>query len=225
MPFIVFEGGNGVGKTTVLQAVAQRLRNKLGEDAVVTLVNPTGGPCGQELRRFLAAQRDKGFPPFFSLDDATHSFAMSLATLFLADRRMMQSELNHWLDKGKTVLCDRYALSTLVFQCAMVGDVHFEGDFAQWIVDGHEGIRDADLTLILDAPMDVSRTRLAAKGENLDDRLMAEIEPAARQMYRAFAKRGRWRLPGIGKVELLNADQPIDVVVASSEDFIEQPPI
>lgn len=179
--FYVFEGINGSGKTTVLQAVAQRLRNRSGDGRVVTLCNPTPGPIGQEIRRFVAEQRDRGFPPFFSYE--AMRFAQRLAVLFAADRHQQQDEIAAALADGKIVLCDRYSLSTLVYQCAMVGEIHYEGEMAKLIAGMHTEVIAPRATLIIDVPVDVARARLAARGERNDDRMMASIEPAARAMY------------------------------------------
>lgn len=224
--FYVFEGGNGVGKTTVLKAVAERLRSKLGEDKVVTLYNPTTGPIGMELRRFLSEQRERGFPPFFTCNKPTEAFAQRLAALFIADRFMLQETIDAAVSAGKTVLCDRYALSTLVYQCAMVGDIHLRGSFASWIINGHRGMRTPNETIVMDVPVELSRNRLLARGERrLDDTLMATIEPAAQQMYRDYCENNTdgdmsYRHSVIGSTALVDASGEINAVVDEVMDRI-----
>lgn len=224
--FYVFEGGNGVGKTTVLHATAQRLRNKLGDDKVVTLCNPTSGPIGMELRRFLSEQRERGFPPFFTCNKPTEAFAQRLAALFIADRFMLQETIEAAVSAGKTVLCDRYALSTLVYQCAMIGDIHLKGSMAQWIVNGHRGMRTPNETIVLDVPIEVSRERLTARGERrLDDTLMALIEPAAQQMYRDYCEDNTdgdmgYRNEIVGSTALVDASGEINAIVDEVMDRI-----
>lgn len=224
--FYVFEGGNGVGKSTVLAATAKRLRAKLGDDKVVTLCQPTSGPIGMELRRFLSERRIVGFPPFFTTGAKTEAFAMRLASLFLADRHMLQDTIEEALSAGQTVLCDRYALSTLVYQCAMIGDIHLKGSLAQWIVNGHRGMRTPNETIVLDAPIELTRNRLNARGERrLDDTLMATIEPAAQQMYRDYVENnsdgdGGHHSEIIGSTAIVDATGSLDSIVDEVCDLI-----
>lgn len=85
--FFVFEGCNGSGKTTVMNAVAERLRKQCGEDKIVTITNPTKGPVGVEARRFISEAKSRGeVPRFFSSNHETMGFATRLALLFMADR-------------------------------------------------------------------------------------------------------------------------------------------
>lgn len=215
--FVVAEGINGSGKTTVLQEVAKRLAQHLGEDRIVTLFNPTQGPIGMELRRFVTAQRERGFPRFFSENRATVGFATRLAALFAADRHMMQDTLNEALSAGKVVLCDRYSLSTLVYQCAMIGDVHFQSQLAKMIVQLHEGITVPDATLVFDVPSDVARARLAVRGEKNDDRMMAQIEPAARSMYLDTSSE---LILSMGVKRVIDANRPLEDVVEETYNVL-----
>lgn len=220
--FYAFEGINGSGKTTVLHEVAKRLRAKLGEDRVVTLCNPTNGPIGQEARRFFATSREAGLPPFFGQGEDTMLFARRLALLFMADRHMLQANIHANLDDGRIVLCDRYSLSTLVYQCAIVGDVAMRGELADFICAGHFGIEEPERTFLFDLPVDVARARLAVRGERLDDRIMADIDPVARQMYVDYHRAdtssrstGALYLPGTANTALVDANREIGDVAAS----------
>ena len=179
--FIVFEGINGSGKTTALRAVAER-RKREGRE-VVTLCNPSQGLVGMELRKLVATQRERGFPMFFSSGPATLDFATQLAVLFVADRIAMQPEIEAAIKAGKDVLCDRYSLSTLLYQCAMIGDISLRSDLAKAIGTMHAGLRAPDTTVIFDLPVEMARERLRTRGERVDDTMMATIDPAVRAMY------------------------------------------
>lgn len=223
--FIVFEGINGCGKSTVMQAAAERLRSKLGDDKVITLTNPSTGPIGMEARRFMAAQREIGFPSFFTRGerDETLVFATRMALLMVADRQLLQATITAAVDAGKTVLCDRYSLSTLMYQCAMVGDVTLQTNFASWIIRAHEGVRTPDTTIVVDASLHVARARLASRGEHVDDLMMATIEPAVRAMYLDYARGGGdseiRSLVGMS-TEIINGDKPLNVVVGEAMEAI-----
>lgn len=179
--FVALEGINGCGKTTVAALVAQKL-NPSGN--VIVMRNPSPGPIGMEIRRYLRDARKAGFPMFFT--KGAEDFARRLAILFIADRLAMQAELNEHIDAGCTVICDRYSISTLVYQCAMIGDVAMTSSLAEMIREAHKGILAPDHTFILDTPVDVARDRLALRGEDVDDLMTAPIEHAARAMYYTF---------------------------------------
>ncbi len=222
-----FEGINGCGKTTVLHEVAKKLRERHGEGMVVTLCNPTQGPIGQEIRQFVHEQRVKGFPRFFSPNDATYAFATRLAVLFAADRLGQQPEIEYHINEGRTVLCDRYALSTLVYQCAMIGDVGLDTNFMRMVHAMHAGLIKPTDTLVFDVPVDVARTRLAVRGEQNDDRMMTSIEAAARSMYLdvkstdPHGERNTIIADLTGSVEHIDANRPLEAVVADALNEID----
>ena len=186
--FYVFEGINGSGKSTAAKMFAERLMNERGDDKVRLITNPGHGPIGTEIRHYIADQRSKkgSIPRFFDPKRATN-FATNLATLFVADRIMMQANIHEALDDGIDVVCDRYSLSTLVYQCAMIGDVTFRSSLAEWILRVHEDMVDPRCTFILDLPVDVARERLRLRGESPDDLMTAPLEHVARSMYLSFA--------------------------------------
>jgi dTMP kinase len=96
--FITLDGPGGVGKSTTLATLAGLLRDQ-GE-SVHTTTEPSTRPIGQ----FTRANADR-----------VHGHA--LACLVAADRYdHIRHELQPHLDRGDTVLCDRYLASTLVVQ-------------------------------------------------------------------------------------------------------------
>jgi dTMP kinase len=106
--FIVLEGGDGAGTTTQLKLLGETLA-RAGFPHWIT-AEPTEGPEGLLIRRILSGElrRDPG----------------TLARLFAADRNEhLRGEggiLEH-LGKGETVVCDRYVLSSLVYQGVACG--------------------------------------------------------------------------------------------------------
>lgn len=215
--FFVFEGINGAGKTTVMQKVAERLREKHGAEKIVTMANPTQGPVGVELRRFIVETKSKGLPHFFSKREETVTFATHLALLFMADRAAMQAEIEA-VPEDKTILCDRYSLSTLVYQCAMVGDVHYQSPLASMICRAHETFFRPEVTIVFDLPVQAARFRRSAQGERVDDAMMAEIDPVAASMYRDAVSfklpsdsEDRWSI--FGDVRGIDASRPMNEIV------------
>jgi dTMP kinase len=97
--FIVFEGGEGAGKSTLISLVAPRLRDTGME--VVTVREPGGTEAGELVRQLL----------HLPLTPWAEAFA------FLAARAQVVAEVvRPALDRGATVLCDRFEASTLAYQ-------------------------------------------------------------------------------------------------------------
>ena len=103
--FITVEGPDGAGKTTQAEALAAHLRDA-GIDVVLTR-EPGGTSLGERVRELLLA----GGSAAVSTDPLTD------AILFNAARRQLVVEiLRPALDAGRTVVCARYADSTLAYQ-------------------------------------------------------------------------------------------------------------
>lgn len=101
---IAIEGIDGAGKTTQAQRL-QRWLAARGADCVL-LKEPTYGPHGQELRRLAAAGRDAITP-------------LREFELFLEDRREnVRASIRPALERGATVLLDRYYISSMAYQGA-----------------------------------------------------------------------------------------------------------
>jgi dTMP kinase len=100
--FITFEGIDGSGKSTISKMVYEKLQTK-GYDVVLT-VEPTDSPIGKFVQDCIRKQAD----PFIT------SFT------FIADRIQHCTQIQHWLNQGNIVLCDRYAESTYAYQAAQL---------------------------------------------------------------------------------------------------------
>ncbi len=97
--FIVFEGGEGSGKTTIVE----RLK-KAYPDFVYTQ-DPGGTRLGEEIRELLMSDKTKGID------------VRSELLLFLAGRAQMIAEIiKPALDSGKIVVSNRFALSSIAYQ-------------------------------------------------------------------------------------------------------------
>jgi dTMP kinase len=109
--FIVLEGIDGAGTTTQSQALAEFLRTR-GEQAVVTS-QPSDGPIGRLIRQVLKGQLETVLP-----DGTTEPIDPdTIALLFAADRlNHLKAEVIPNLAKGVHVICDRYVVSSLVYQ-------------------------------------------------------------------------------------------------------------
>jgi dTMP kinase len=147
--FIAFCGGEGAGKSTQIGLLAEHLKSR-GQDVLLTR-EPGGTAEGQELRRLL-------------LTPGVAWSEMAETLLMVADRvQHIARTIEPALAAGRTVVTDRFALSTLAYQGAARGvpisfirSLHAEACGDLW----------PDLTIILDIDPRVglgrSKRRLAA---------------------------------------------------------------
>jgi dTMP kinase len=203
--FITFEGGEGSGKSTQVQLLADRLKAR-GIDAAVTR-EPGGSPFAEQVRALI-------------LDPATapHS-ALSEALLFYAARLdLLDSVIRPALAAGRWVICDRFSDSTRVYQ-------GIAGGVEPTVLDRLEGIvvsgTRPDLTLILDLPADVGLARAAGRrggGTGAD---------AYEKRGLAFHERLRAGYAAIAKAEpqrcvLIDGAGPADAIAAEIWGHVER---
>jgi dTMP kinase len=175
--FITFEGGEGAGKTSQLQALRSHLR-AVGRDVVETR-DPGGTPIGKQIRSLL-------------LDPATGGIA-AVTELFLyeASRAQLVHEvIRPALAAGRIVLCDRFTDSTVAYQGYGRGlDLDLIARLNALAADGLS----PDLTFLLDLEPEVGLTRAAQRGTprpEQHDRIEGEIlgfHQRVRAGYRAIA--------------------------------------
>ena len=99
---ITFEGGEGCGKSTLIKGLKRALdREHL---PLITTFEPGATPIGKEIRKFL-------------LSPDTDPAHFTELFLFLADRAEHISKIiSPALERGDTVLCDRFCDSTIAYQ-------------------------------------------------------------------------------------------------------------
>jgi dTMP kinase len=101
--FLTFEGIEGTGKSTQIRMLVNYLEQR-GKEHLVTL-EPGGSRIGRELRRMLLHLESRDITP------ETELF------LYLADRAQhMAQVIRPALARGKVVISDRFADSTVVYQ-------------------------------------------------------------------------------------------------------------
>ncbi len=131
--FITFEGIDGSGKSTQSRLFADALRAQ-GTDVVLTR-EPGGSPGAEEIRQLVLT----GDPDRWS--------AETEILLFTASRRdHLEKTISPALEAGKTVVSDRFADSTRVYQGATRGDLRGMVDRLHELMIG----REPDLTFIID---------------------------------------------------------------------------
>lgn len=101
--FFTFEGGEGSGKTTAIERIAEYLEER-GYEVLVTR-EPGGSEIAEEIRDMLLKERETVMDP------------MTEAILFVAARNEhLNKTVIPALESGKVVLMDRYVDSSLTYQ-------------------------------------------------------------------------------------------------------------
>lgn len=130
--FIVIEGADGAGTTTQSKKLAEKL------DAHWTS-EPTSGKVGQKVEEMIRS------------DDYS---AESIALAFAADRMLhLEEEVIPRLEKGETVVSDRYYYSSVIYQTAF-------GAEYEWVVELNSNILVPDLAVVLDVSSEEAFSRL-----------------------------------------------------------------
>ncbi len=179
--FITLEGIEGAGKTTLIQALAQRLR-ACGQRVCLTR-EPGGTLLGEALRGILLDPQHRNMRP-----------EAELLLLFAARAQHLAEVIRPALAAGEWVLCDRYTDASYAYQGGGRGlEPAFIDSLTTWIQTATR----PQLTLLLDIAPELGLARAARRGAQ--DRIEAEtlaFFARARQTYqeRAAAEPWRWCL-------------------------------
>jgi dTMP kinase len=205
--FITIEGPEGAGKTTQAAALARHLVAQ-GLDVHSTR-EPGGTWLGERLRDVLLARTDSAAPT----DPLTD------ALLFNAARRQLVTEvIRPALDAGRTVVCARFADSTLAYQGYGAG-IPLER-LRVLEVAATDGLK-PDLTILLDLPVEDGLARVAPSDVT---RFEAEFDLAFHRRVRdgfialAAAEPGRFAV-----VDARRSPANVAAATASAVDRLVRP--
>lgn len=158
--FIVFEGVEGVGKSTQVQLLADWLSGQ--SVSLVQTREPGGTPLAENIRELVLAPRDE---------------AVCAETELLL---MMAARMQHWgrviqpsLAKGQWVICDRFIDSSVAYQGAGRG-------LSQPLIRSlHQQVQpdmQPDLVILLDMPLEASIERLRKRADPKDRMEQASLD-------------------------------------------------
>jgi dTMP kinase len=192
--WIVFEGGDGVGKSTQIDALLQSLRNDARGREVVTTREPGGTPLGIELRQ--------------AVMHGDHVAPRAEALLYAADRaHHIATLVRPALDRGAVVVQDRYLDSSIVYQGGARGLGDMVEQISLWAAEGAT----PDVTIVLD---------MAPRADRLErelDRVERETAEQASRMRQGFLELAA-RAPE--RYAVIDAARPIADVAADVREAV-----
>jgi dTMP kinase len=191
--FITFEGGEGAGKSTVLQQVKEKLM-KDGKPVIATR-EPGGSVIAEKVRNVILD------PSHTEMDARTE------ALLYAAARRqhLIETVIPH-VNNGGIVLCDRFIDSSLVYQGAARGIGVDE--VRQLNLFATEGMM-PHLTLYYDVEPEVGLARIAEHKGREFNRLDRESIAFHHQVRKAYLDLQE-REPG--RIHTIDASAPLEMV-------------
>lgn len=196
--FIVLEGPDGSGKTTVANIVCDKL-TKLGYDVVHTR-EPGGIDIAEQIRTVILDPKN------------TAMDARTEALLYAASRRQhLVEKVIPAINSGKIVLCERFVYSSLAYQ-GMGRKIGFDdvlsiNDFA---INGTY----PDMTIYLDVSEEVGLQRIETRAfkDRLDSESL-EFHKRVNQGYKMVRER-------FEDIVIVDASKDVDEVVDKTMDAI-----
>lgn len=156
--FITIEGGEGAGKTTLIERLAHTMQQR-GKTVIITR-EPGGIPIAEQIRSVILDRNN------------TAMDARTEALLYAASRRQhLVEKVFPALQAGQIVICDRFVDSSLAYQ----GYARGLGMEEVWSINRFaiEGAM-PELTILMDIDPKVGLTRIAQSSEREMNRLDLE---------------------------------------------------
>jgi len=198
---ITLEGGEGAGKSTVLETVRAQLAER-GIDVLVTR-EPGGTPSGEAIRSVLLDPNLKGL-----------GSEAELLLMFASRAQLVREVVLPALATGRWVLSDRFTDASFAYQGGGRGQpIERIAELERWAAAGVQ----PHLTLLLDLPVADGMRR--ANGRGSADRIeMENVEffERVRAAYRtrAAAEPGRFRV--------VDASRPLEAVLGDVRGNIDR---
>ena len=204
--FVSLEGGEGAGKSTVLDALRQRLQ-RAGHEVVSTR-EPGGTPLAEQIRGLLLNVAAEGG----ALNEKPAA-ETELLLMFAARAQHVRETVRPALARGAWVISDRFTDSSYAYQGAGRGlDTGFIATLEREVV----GLRPG-LTVLLDLGVALGRER--TRGRDLyPDRIERERDDFFERVRRAFLERAAAEPE---RIRVVDASRPLETVVAAAVAELE----
>ena len=197
--FITLEGGEGVGKTTNLIFIKDYLQQHA--ISVVVTREPGGTVLAEKIRHLLL---DK--------DSEAISEHAELLMIFAARAQHIKHVIEPALAKGVWVLCDRFTDATYAYQG---GGRNMRVSTIEWLENLVQGNLSPDLTVLLDAPVEIGIERARERGAF--DRFESEKISFFEQVRRAYLLQAELHPE---RIKLIKANQSLADVQKALIDVI-----
>ena len=166
--FFTLEGIDGAGTTTQLTLIKKKISDENYKGpGIFTTFEPTSNPIGKFIRQCL---KNPNFQPT----------SFTYTQLFACDRREhLIHEILPEIKKGHKVICDRYLMSSLVYQEKTPGDFSWDSNcipfvFAEGINDSPEFDKNQRFVVLpktvffIDTPVEIAQERIQKRGSIKD---------------------------------------------------------
>jgi dTMP kinase len=175
--FITIEGGEGVGKSTQIG----RLKDFVAEQGVEVVVTrePGGTHRAERIRELLLETSNEPMPG-----------TCELLLMFAARSTHLENVIRPALARGACVICDRFTDATYAYQG---GGRHLPIENIATLEQMVQGTLRPDLTLLLDAPLEISAARASARNTaaGTSDRFEQERREFFERVRTAYLDRAR----------------------------------
>lgn len=202
--FISFEGPDGAGKTTVLEAILPQLK-KLVAKEVITTREPGGVAIAESIRDLILDVNHT------NMDDKTELL------LYIAARRQhLVERILPELKKGNLVLVDRFIDSSVAYQGYGRG---LDADAVTWLNNFATDGLQPDLTLYFDVDSQIGLTRIEKNKEREVNRLDLEqldMHCRVRSGYLKLAQENP------NRIITIDAARPLEEVITDALFIIKQ---
>jgi len=176
LAFIVFEGGDGSGKSTQIKRLSGRLLRR--EHPYLVTREPGGTPLGEQLRKILKTRTD--LSPLGEL------------LLFVAARQQLLTQIiEPAIRSGKNIISDRFTASTIAYQG------YGRGLNISNIVSLNKlatGQIEPDLNILLDLAPEVALSRISERKKDSFDNSELSFHKRVRQGFidQAQSNKSKW---------------------------------
>ncbi len=158
---VVLEGLDGAGKSTQVKRLRAYLESLFGSLEYIHFPRYESPVYGGLISRFLRGD--------FGSNERVHPQLVAL--LFAEDRHGAAPQMKDTLDKGGTVLLDRYVYSNIAYQCAKISDPEEAESLRDWIFNteyGNFSLPVPDLNIFLDVPIGFVEAKLKSQRGGAD---------------------------------------------------------
>ena len=197
--FITLEGGEGVGKSTNLSFIKGYLQDH--GIAVIATREPGGTQLAEKIRLLLLDAGDE------SISESTE-----LLLMFAARSQHIGQVIEPALAQGKWVVCDRFTDATYAYQG---GGRNMEISTIKWLENLVQDSLSPDLTLLLDAPVEIGIERVRERGKL--DRFESEKIDFFERVRQAYLRRAEL-YPD--RIKLIKANRPLNDVQRALVDVL-----